>query len=219
MSYELFPLDSIGKLPLLIQENPNLFGLNVTIPYKESVIKYVDFLDDTAKSIGAVNVLKILREKTKHIIYGYNTDAAGFHSVLNKYNLEVHTSALILGTGGAAKAVAYVLKSLQINYQFVSRQATENALVYCQLNEKMIRENTLIINCTPLGMFPLTDTFPNIPYQEIGNTHLLIDLVYNPSETLFLQKGKQQGARIENGYEMLCYQAAASWQIWEEISY
>ncbi|MDD3280765.1 MAG: shikimate dehydrogenase [Bacteroidales bacterium] len=214
VSYEIFPLDSIHQFPLLMQQHPLIEGLNVTIPYKEDILKYVDILDATAEKVGAVNVLKILRKDTKYTVYAYNTDIIGFDSLLKKYTLPSDTQALILGNGGAAKAVAFVLKSMQIPYQSVSRQEQTNTLLYQQITDKIIQEHHLIINCTPLGMLPHVDSFPHIPYKAIGDKHLLIDLVYNPSETLFLKKGKEQRAGIENGYDMFYLQAEASWKIW-----
>ncbi|NLJ82014.1 MAG: shikimate dehydrogenase [Bacteroidales bacterium] len=215
VSYHLFPMDSLEEFHAFIQKNKNIQGLNVTIPYKTEIIKYLDKIDAVAKKINAVNVIQILRKKNTYVCYGYNTDAIGFENVLKKYDASFLKSAIVLGTGGAAKAVAYVLQQRNIPFRFVSRQPTNNnSLSYCSLNQDMIFKTTLIINCTPLGMYPSIDTFPEIPYHAINNQHLLIDLVYNPIETLFLKKGKTQGATIENGYQMLCFQAEAAWKIW-----
>ncbi len=214
VSYEIFPLDNIHQFPLLLHQHPLITGLNVTIPYKEDIIEFVNVLDVNAEKIGAVNVLKILRNDTTYTVYGYNTDSIGFDYLLKKHILPFDTQALILGTGGAAKAVAFVLNSMQIPFQLVSRQEQANTLLYEQITDTIVRQHHLIINCTPLGMFPLVDNVPPIPYKAISHKHLLIDLVYNPSETLFLKKGKEQGATTENGYAMFCIQAEASWKIW-----
>jgi shikimate dehydrogenase len=218
VSYEIFPLDNIHQFPLLIQQYPLIAGLNVTIPYKEDVLKYVDILDDTAEKVGAVNVLKIQHKDTTNMIYGYNTDCIGFESLLKKHSLAFDTQALILGSGGAAKAVAFVLQSMQVPYLLVSRLKKVNTLLYEQITEEIVRKCHLIINCTPLGMFPHADNYPQIPYKAISNKHLLIDVVYNPFETAFLKKGKEQGASIENGYAMFCIQAEESWKIWNSNS-
>lgn len=214
VSYHLLPMDSLEDFHPLIKSNTRLQGLNVTIPYKIEIIKYLDKIDTVAKEINAVNVIQIHRNKHTYTCYGYNTDVIGFEYILRKYDVSFFKSAIVLGTGGAAKAVAYVLKKRNIPFRFVSRQNTADNLTFHSLNETLIFDTTLIINCTPLGMFPLVDTFPDIPYHALSSQHLLIDLVYNPAETLFLKKGKNQGATIENGYQMLCFQAEAAWKIW-----
>lgn len=217
-SYSLFPLQSINELNPLIRSHPNLLGLNVTIPYKIDIIPLLNELDTEAQKIGAVNCIKITHENNRIYLKGYNTDIYGFRSSLLKHLKPHHTHALILGTGGASKAVEYVLKSLSIEYIAVSRKAnTANKIVdYNMLNEHIIQNNTLIINTTPLGMFPNNNTYPNIPYNSIGDKHLLMDLVYHPNETVFLTKGKQNGAATVNGYNMLISQAEASWDIWSK---
>ncbi len=214
--YHLFPMDSLEEFHAFIQKNKNLQGLNVTIPYKTEIIKYLDKIDAVAKEINAVNVIQILRKNNTHVCYGYNTDVVGFENVLRKYDTSFFKSAIVLGTGGAAKAVAYVLQQRNIPFHFVSRQNTANNVTYHSLDESLILDTTLIINCTPMGMYPLVDTYPEIPYHAISNQHLLIDLVYNPIETLFLKKGKNQGATVENGCQMLCFQAEAAWKIWND---
>lgn len=212
--YSLFPFEHIDLFPSFIQENPNVFGLNVTSPFKEEIIKYVDVLHNTARKIGAVNVLKIVRTPQKSTVYGFNTDVIGFKQTLFQYAYQKHSYALILGTGGVSKAVAFVLSDLHINFTFVSRTKKHNMLTYDEITPEVIHSNTLIINCTPLGMFPMIHTFPILPYNEIGAKHLLIDLVYNPDETFFLSEGKRKGAMTKNGFDMFCVQAEMAWKIW-----
>lgn len=209
-TYELFPLENIEDIRLLFEVNKNLAGLNVTIPYKESVIEYLDVLDPVAQKIGAVNCIYI--DEIQRI--GYNTDHAGFRDALKPLLRPHHTKALVLGTGGASKAILYALKELGIAYSLVSRSTNGKNLLYSDITEQIMQEHTIIINCTPMGMYPDGMTFPDIPYQHITAQHLLFDLVYNPAETLFLQKGKQQGAAISNGLEMLRLQADYAWEIW-----
>lgn len=211
-TYSKFPLASIQLVKGLLEQNPELKGLNVTIPYKQEIIPFLDELDDTALHIGAVNCIRIREGKLK----GYNTDTLGFTKTLKPVLKAQHTHALILGTGGASKAVAYSLKQLGISFRFVSRHKSAQNLTYAELDEKVIAAHTLIINCTPLGMAPETEACPDLPYHLFGPGHLLYDLIYNPEETLFLKKGKAMGATIKNGYDMLIEQAEASWQIWQE---
>lgn len=207
--YENYLLASIQLLPQLIQkDNPE--GLNVTIPYKESVISYLDYLDPAAEKIAAVNCIHFKNRK----LTGFNTDIIGFERSLKPLLQPHHKNALILGTGGASKAVGYVLSKLNISFHYVSRNKKEDHFTYDDLNEEIIHQHTLIINTTPLGTSPDVHHCPDIPYRFLGKAHLLYDLIYNPAETLFLQKGKQQGAMIKNGYEMLVLQAEASWEIW-----
>lgn len=215
--YQLFPLEKINKLPKLILENPSLGGLNVTVPYKESVIKYLDELDKVAQVVGAVNCIQIEKRGKGDRLIGYNTDVIGFEQSLMPYLKSYHQSAIILGTGGSAKAVAYVLKKLGIAYTLVSRNAKDkNTIGYADLTESFIQNHLLIINTTPLGMYPNTQLFPQIPYEHLTEQYLLFDLVYNPEQTLFLQKGKLQGATIKNGLEMLYLQAEKSFEIWNQ---
>lgn len=210
--YELFPIERIEDLPELIKNQPNLIGLNVTIPYKQQVIPYMDSLSDAAKAIGAVNTIIVRDGK----LTGDNSDVYGFEVSLKKELQSHHKKALILGTGGAAKAVAYVLKKLGITFKYVSRKPSEGQLSYKDLNKQIIHEYPVIINTTPLGMSPNIDSCPDIPYDFIDEKSLLYDLVYNPLETLFLKKGKDSGATIINGLEMLHLQAEKSWQIWND---
>lgn len=210
--YELYPLENIEDVRLLFEVEKNLNGLNVTIPYKESIINFLDDLDTATQQIGAVNCIKITGiEKT-----GYNTDWLGFRDSLKPHLQKHHTKALILGTGGSSKAVAYALKQLNINYTFVSRSKKGNCLSYDVLDKTHMNENFIIINTSPLGMYPEVATYPFIPYQFISKQHLCFDLVYNPEETVFLQKAKQQGALIKSGLEMLQLQAEYAWKIWNE---
>ena len=213
--YNNFPIASILEFPALIEAHKDLRGLNVTIPYKLQVIPFLHKKNEVVEKIGACNCIKIIDQK----LYGYNTDVIGFEQSLLEYLEPHHQQALILGTGGAAKAVEYVLEKLGISYLYVSRTADndKNVISYDQLNEKVISSHTLIINTTPLGTFPDIQTFPDIPYGLLTKKHYLFDLVYNPSLTVFLEKGKRQGATIKNGYDMLILQAEESWRIWNEV--
>jgi len=211
--YENFQLESVDSLPFLLDEHPEIVGLNVTIPYKQEVMAFLDELDEEAETIGAVNTVKVANGKLK----GYNTDVYGFMKSLEPLLPALSLKALILGTGGASKAVAFGLKKLNIPFQFVSRKSSENAVTYNQLSVKQTSMHKLIINTTPLGMFPHLDTCPDIPYNAIGGEHILYDLVYNPETTLFLQKGTERGAAIKNGLEMLHLQAEKAWEIWNEF--
>jgi shikimate dehydrogenase len=211
--YNLFPLNDISEFPELIKSN-TFSGLNVTIPYKTQVMQYLDELDPTAAEIGAVNVIKFLRDNNTVQLKGFNTDAVGFENSIKPYLKPYHKKALILGTGGASKAVLYTLHKLGIATTYVSRNATEDVLSYEQLNEDIISENLLIVNTTPLGMYPKVDNCADIPYKHLTEKHLLYDVIYLPEETLFLQKGREKGATTVNGIEMLYGQAIAAWEIW-----
>jgi shikimate dehydrogenase len=214
--YENFPIKSIGELNNIIEANPDLIGLNVTIPYKISIIDHLDELDGNAKSIQSVNTIKIVRENKIKLI-GYNTDIIGLTMALKPQLRPAHNRALILGNGGSSKAVQFVLKSLGIGFLIVSRNPKlENEISYAELNENHIRFHQLIINTTPLGMWPNVEEFPEINYDFISSEHLLFDLIYNPEMTIFLKKGKEKGAMISNGLSMLHQQAEASWQIWNK---
>jgi shikimate dehydrogenase len=216
VSYKNYPIENINLLPALLEKETNLCGFNVTIPYKEAVIPFLDKISPVAEEVGAVNVVKIDRNKDEiPYLTGYNTDVLGFEKSLLEQKQDYHNSALILGTGGAAKAVAYVLIKLNIAYQYVSRQPKSNALTYEMLDKQTIANNLLIINATPLGMFPNTDICPPIDYTAISEEHFLFDLVYNPKETLFLTNGKEHGTTVQNGYKMLCYQAEEAWRVWK----
>ncbi|HRH56964.1 MAG TPA: shikimate dehydrogenase [Chitinophagales bacterium] len=208
--YDIFPLEKIEDFVELCAQHKNIVGLNVTIPYKEKIIPFLDELDDEAKAIGAVNTIKFTNGK----MIGYNTDCFGFEMSLKPLLKAHHSSALILGTGGASKAVEYVLKKLGISFQYVSRTKSSTSISYNDVNSFIIQHSTLIINSTPIGMYPNVDIAPNIPYDAITNQHLLYDLIYNPAETQFLTEGKIRGAQTKNGLEMLYLQAERSWEIW-----
>ena len=212
-SYVNFDIDAIEKFPEMLKENSNkINGMNVTIPYKQDVLKYLDEIDAEASVIGAVNTIKFFENGRSK---GFNTDVHGFEKSLIPLLESHHIKALIFGTGGASKAVAFALEKLNINFLFVSRiPNANNQISYSDLSEEVIKEHTVLINCTPLGTFPEVDLCPNIPYQFLTSNHLLYDLIYNPSVTAFLQKGKDKGAEIKNGLEMLQLQAEKSWQIW-----
>ena len=213
--YDLYPLENIDAFSDLINR-VELTGLNVTIPYKQQVIPFLDELDATASEIGAVNVIKFIREKGKTKLKGYNSDAIGFENAIKPFIQSHHSKALILGTGGASKAVWYTLNKLGLQTSYVSRNASEGILSYADLNEEIIAENLLIVNTTPLGMHPKTEACPDIPYHLLTSKHLLYDVIYHPEETLFMKKGKENGAVTVNGLEMLHGQAIAAWQIWNE---
>ncbi|PWT78713.1 MAG: shikimate dehydrogenase [Bacteroidetes bacterium] len=213
--YVNFSIPSIDHLTEIIQSDKELAGLNVTIPYKEAVLPYLSWKDPVVSTIQACNCIRITEGK----LFGFNTDVIGFEKSLKKKLSADHKRALILGTGGAAKAVKYVLQKEGIEYKIVSRHPTEsesadNLLRYEDITESIIRSYLLIINTTPLGMFPHVDQHPPIPYQAITSKHYLFDLIYNPARTVFLQKGESMGAIIENGSDMLVIQAEESWQIW-----
>lgn len=216
-AYKLFALPSIDDLLGIINDNPSLIGLNVTIPHKQAVMKYLDEISPDAMAIGAVNLIKIERGVGKMVLQGFNTDAHGFEASIKPLLMNHHRAAMILGTGGGAKAAAYVFSKLGMDYAFVSRAASGNKhLAYNELSIEHFRSYHIIVNATPVGMWPNHDTCPKIPYQNLSSQHLLFDLVYNPAETLFLQKGKQAGAMIKNGLEMLYLQADHAWKIWQE---
>lgn len=209
--YRNFELDHIGELTRMRAENPGLRGFNVTSPYKERVIAYLDAVDPSAARIGAVNCVRV---GTDGRLTGYNTDAPGFRDSLLTFIGTLRPRALVLGTGGAASAVVHALGEIGIEYSTVSRTAGKGPLTYNDLSPDIIRHHLLIINATPLGMGPLTDLAPAIPYEALGGEHMLFDLIYNPPETLFLARGRERGARTCNGYDMLVNQAEASWEIW-----
>ncbi|MDP4271162.1 MAG: shikimate dehydrogenase [Bacteroidota bacterium] len=215
-TYENFEIPTIEDLQKILLANPELNGLNVTIPYKEQVIQYLDELDDTAKNIGAVNVIKFVRDKKKLKLKGYNSDVIGFSQSISAFLKPHHKKALILGTGGASKAVKYALEKLGIEYTFVSRTAIQGQLFYNELTEEVMKEHTVIVNTTPVGMYPKIDACPDIPYQFITDQHLLYDLLYNPNETKFMKLGEDKGATVVNGLEMLLLQAFAAWDIWQQ---
>lgn len=212
-TYENFDIPEINFFPELIKNTTDLKGLNVTIPYKEEVIPFLDELSETAAKIGAVNTIKITKERK---LKGYNTDYYGFQKSLEPLLQPQHKKALILGTGGASKGVAFALKELGITYKFVSRKASENAIDYSQINAETFNEYQIIINSTPVGTSPNVDAFPPIPYEFFTENHIAYDLIYNPAETQFLKKAKEKGAQIKNGLDMLIYQAEKAWEIWNK---
>lgn len=210
--YVNFDLEDISLLKDIIkQKKQGLKGLNVTIPYKQEVQQFLTSLDKDAKDIGAVNTIKLLEDGTA---VGYNTDVYGFQKSLEPLLQKQHTKALILGTGGASKAVAFAFDKLKIPYQFVSRSAKDNIITYSELTAQILEDYTVIVNCSPLGTSPKVELKPDIPYQYLTANHLLYDLIYNPSETTFLRLGKEKGAVIKNGLEMLQLQAEKAWEIW-----
>lgn len=216
--YVNFEIEDIAAFKRIIDGNPNLRGMNVTIPYKEQVIPYLNGLDPaTAKRIGAVNVIKIIRDGKKVQLIGYNSDILGFSHSIEPYLQPRHKKALILGTGGASKAVFCGLEDLGVESTFVSRtKKGPNLLTYDELTPEIMAEHLVIVNCTPVGMYPNVDFCPDIPYECLTPDHLLYDLLYNPDETLFMKKGAEQGATVKNGLEMLLLQAFESWGIWQK---
>ncbi len=213
--YNLFPLKDIQEFPDLINSEPDLLGLNVTIPYKEQVISFLDKLDKSAKEIGAVNTIKIVRHKNAILKKGDNTDVIGFEKSLDFFNITIPEKALILGTGGASKAAEWVLARKGCKTVFVSRDKKEkNHITYKELKKLSLEGFPLIVNTTPLGMHPGIDKFPELPYHTLKENHTLYDLIYNPSETLFMHKGKEKGCKTVGGLYMLQQQAEAAWKIW-----
>ena len=212
--YELFPLTNINEIETLLKDTKGLSGLNVTIPYKEQVMQYLDEVDGFAKKIGAVNVIKV---KDGGKLEGFNTDSDAFFETIEKWlPANVKFKALVLGTGGSSKAVQEALKKLGIEYQLVSRDARKGVISYADVdkNPKILEESKLVINTTPLGMTPNTEAMPSINFEYIGAEHYVYDLIYNPARTMFLQKAEMSGAKIKNGLEMLHVQAEKSWTIW-----
>lgn len=212
-SYELYELKDISQFNIL-KNKADLCGLNVTIPYKEKIIPYLDEVDETAAKIGAVNVIQFIRREGSLKLKGYNSDAIGFENSITTFLKPHHKKALILGTGGASKAIDFVLHKLGLETTFVSRTAKPGVLTYSQLNNEIISDHLLIVNASPVGTYPHVNEYPDIPYQFITTRHLLFDVVYNPYETLFLDRGKEMGAVGLNGARMLLEQAIAAWDIW-----
>lgn len=212
--YELYPIETIDSLNQLLLDNPDLEGLNVTIPYKLEVLPFLSEIDEAARIIGAVNCIKIAGNGLNVKLSGYNTDAYGFEESLKPLLEPGHQKALILGDGGAAKAVKYVLNKLNIPFLIVTRTPTEGSILYEDITEEIISTYTIIINTTPLGMSPNVISSPDLPYHYLTSQHLVYDLVYNPEETAFLNKAKVQEAKIKNGLEMLYLQAERSWYLW-----
>jgi shikimate dehydrogenase len=216
-TYENYPLTTIGQLPdLILYENIN--GLNVTIPYKSAVIRYLDKIDPEADSIGAVNVIKVKRIKDKAELYGFNSDIAGIIDTLTPVISSKTKNAIVLGTGGGSKAVCYVLRKINVHYTLISRENKPGCLTYRDIKSEIIRDTQLIINTTPLGMYPETDGKPDLKYDLLGSKHILFDLVYNPEITSFLKMGEERGCTILSGLKMLHSQAERSWEIWNDNS-
>jgi len=208
--YENFSLPTIQELSVVLQEKTDLCGFNITIPYKKQVLSFLDEVSPVVAEIGACNCVQIKAGK----LTGYNTDVVGFEQSLKPFLQLHHTKALVLGTGGASAAVEYVLRKLGITVQYVSRVASDNAIAYEQVDEKILSTHHLLINTTPLGMYPKVTECPDLPYRFLSLQHHLYDLIYNPAETQFLSNGKAQGATTQNGQEMLIGQAEESWRIW-----
>lgn len=219
-AYELFSIENINLLPQLINKNSNLKGLNVTIPYKEAVIPFLNQIDDSAKQIGAVNCINVINHNgLTPTLIGYNTDEYGFRQSIKPFLESHHERALIIGTGGSAKAVYYVLNQIGIDCFYLTRKKTTSnnkILDYSELNKNVFDSIKLIINCSPVGMHPNTSHFPPIPFEYLNSSHLVIDLIYNPEETIFLKKSKNQGSKTLNGLSMLHLQAEKSWEIWNK---
>jgi len=226
--YDLFPIEHISELPALLTANPHLCGLNVTVPHKITVLKYLDWIERDARGAGAVNCIRIAAESPVSAAFsgdigigghdfrleGFNTDMYGFETSLKPLLKDRHDQALILGDGGAARAVKCVLENLGIKFTIVTRKQYAGNLLFKDLKPRHIKQNLLIINTTPVGMSPRVDECPPIPYNALTDDHILYDLIYNPEKTLFLQKGEEKGAAVKNGYEMLILQAEKSWEIW-----
>lgn len=208
--YQNYDLPEIDAIREVFEKTPGLEGLNVTIPYKEKIIPYLDALDPVAEAIGAVNTIAFNNGTTK----GFNTDAYGFTMAIKPLLSENTSRALILGTGGASKAVIYALNQLGIKTLKVSRTKTEDTITYAELDEQIMKKHQLIVNCTPLGTFPEVEAKPGIPYQWLTKKHVLFDLIYNPEETAFLREGSERGSQTMNGYQMLVHQAEKAWEIW-----
>ena len=212
-TYENFDLKDISDFPAVLRKYPDLKGLNVTIPYKQEIFPFLDTLDTEASAIGAVNTIRFEKNGS---LTGYNTDHVGFTGSVKPFLKPQHKKALILGTGGASKAVAYALGKLEIEVLYVSRNSSENGIFYTQLSEEIIKEYTLIVNTTPLGTYPKIEDFPAIPVKFLGEQHLLFDLVYNPPQTRLMQLAQLKGATVLNGQKMLELQAEKAWEIWNQ---
>lgn len=212
--YVNFEIPQIEMLPEIIASNPHLVGLNVTIPYKEKVMGYLDYVSPEARAIGAVNVISVIHKGRTTLLKGYNSDVIGFTQSIKPMLEPFHKKALILGTGGASKAINYGLRSLGLETVFVSRYERPGTIRYDKITGEDIQEYNVIVNCTPCGMYPHTNECPLLPYESMDSHNLLYDLVYNPDETMFMHKGAEQGATVVNGLEMLLLQAFASWEFW-----
>lgn len=212
--YENFEIPTIDALTEVVETNPNLRGLNVTIPYKEKVMPFLDVVSPEARAIGAVNVIKVEHQGNETVLKGYNSDVIGFTRSIEPMLEKYHKKALILGTGGASKAIQYGLKSLGLESVFVSRYDRPDTIQYKEITPEIIKEYNVIVNCTPCGMYPHTEECPDLPYEAMDDRTILYDLIYNPDETLFMKNGEKYGATTKNGLEMLLLQAFASWDFW-----
>lgn len=212
--YINFEIKGIDELPEVLATNPELRGLNVTIPYKEKVLSFLDYISVEARAIGAVNVIRVDHKGDDVVLKGYNSDVIGFTKCIEPLLETFHRKALILGTGGASKAINYGLKSLGLETVLVSRFERPGTIQYKDITPDVVKEYNVIVNCTPSGMFPHYDECPDLPYEALDNHNLLYDLIYNPDETLFMKKGRERGAQTKNGLEMLLLQAFASWDFW-----
>lgn len=212
--YDNYPIEDVTLFEPLYKGDPDLKGLNVTIPYKESIVPYLDVLSEDARNIGAVNTVCLCTKTGRLVKVGHNTDVPGFRKSLMEHLEAAPQQAIVLGTGGASKAVVYVLEEMGVKVMRVSSSGKEGAIGYGDLTDKLVKNAKLIVNTTPLGMEPATDTFPQIPYDALTTDHLLFDLVYNPVVTQFMQMGRNRGASAVNGYNMLVYQAEEAWEIW-----
>lgn len=212
--YINFEIKGIDELPEVLATNPELRGLNVTIPYKEKVLSFLDYISVEARAIGAVNVIRVDHKGDDVVLKGYNSDVIGFTKSIEPLLETFHRKALILGTGGASKAINYGLKSLGLETVLVSRFERPGTIQYKDITLDVVKEYNVIVNCTPSGMFPHYDECPDLPYEALDNHNLLYDLIYNPDETLFMKKGRERGAQTKNGLEMLLLQAFASWDFW-----
>ena len=213
-TYENFEIPTIDILTEILDTNPNLRGLNVTIPYKEKVIPYLDQISPEAQAIGAVNVIRVTHEGKNTILKGFNSDVIGFTQSIEPMLEKWHQKALVLGTGGASKAITYGLKSLGLETVYVSRYERPDTIQYDKITPDVVQEYNVIVNCTPLGMYPHVDECPLLPYESLTSHNILYDLIYNPDETLFMKRGREHGADVKNGLEMLLLQAFASWEFW-----
>ncbi len=215
--YENYEIPSIDELPEVLSSNPELKGINVTIPYKEKVLPFLDSISPEARAIGAVNVIRVSHKGNKTILKGYNSDVIGFtKSIEPMLEKKWHQKALILGTGGASKAIDYGLRNLGLETVFVSRYERPGTIQYQNITPEVVKEYNVIVNCTPLGMYPKTEVCPELPYEAMDNHTILYDLIYNPDETLFMKRGAEYGANVKNGLEMLLLQAFSSWEFWHE---
>jgi shikimate dehydrogenase len=212
--YFNYEIPSIEDFPEIINTNPELKGLNVTIPYKEKVMEFLDYISPEARAIGAVNVIRVVHEGNNVRLKGYNSDVIGFTQSIEPMLEPYHKKALVLGTGGASKAVAYGLRSLGLETVNVSRYQRPDTIQYESITPDVVKEYNVIVNCTPLGMYPKTEACPLLPYEALDDHNILYDLIYNPDETLFMRKGAEHGAQTKNGLEMLLLQAFASWEFW-----